>query len=580
MTTDTRDWKLVAPWYRWERQLAGQNLQPRRTRPVFQKFDQSDFVKGFARDPQRSLKFDEKVDTIYNVNQKDVPALSSGPLAGKFANFFIDKATGMSKQLTLTPSGIRKLYLDTHKRYYLVVCELHCDAPGFPTTTADQVCEAGFVVRRRSYNFPTGARAEAVNLLKHVVSIQAEIAYYEQTAPARGLKAKHRRMVVEKLKKEGKLEAKLEDLRGQLADARNEIVKWKDANGVVQIHEGWVSSEFENIGSWQYVEESPAQTNEATYPLYPLFADPNIPDHSARGRNIYFGVVPTSSLDTDERGGARFDSDTLYEIRCFVRRHKCDCPRRDEKPDCPGPLVWSAPTESYKLAPPSDLVGTSQRPVTMQMPDLKELAAQAAALPLNQHSPFKVVKPQGMNFSVNDGKAVSGSIGLPQICFISIPLITIVAMFVFSLFLPIVVFLFNLYFLLALRFCIPPSISIDAELSAQLDAVAPKLEVDASFEVDAFGSLSAVGFGTFGAADLNAKLQDGISVNAGFESGAPELGDADLDQFSNAALVSTGLSANEADDMAVSVGSDLKAATGVNLTASLQFEERVEVKVA
>src|SRR5438270_13334150 len=578
---ETRDWKLVAPWYRWDRQLAEQKLRPRQTRPVFQKFDQSDFVKGFARDPQHSLKFDDRVDTVFSVKETDVPALTSGPNKGKFSRFFIDKAKSVAKDLTLTPTGIRKLYLDTHKRYYLVVCELHCDAPGFPTTTPDQVCEAGFAVRRRSYNFPNGARKEAVKLLQNVVAIQSDIAYYEQTSPARGLKAKHRALIVEKLKKGNGLEAKISGLKSELDAARQEIVKWKDLNGVVQIHEGWVRGEFENIGSWQYVEETPAKTAEATYPLYQLFADPNDPAHSAKGRNIYFGVVPTSSLDTDERGGARFDSETLYEIRCYVRRHKPDCPRRDQKPDCPGPLVWSEPTESYRLAAASDLIGTSQHPVTIHMPDLKELAAQAASLPLNKFSPMKVVKPQSMNFSVNDGKATGGSVGLPQICFISIPLITIVAMFVFSLFLPIVVFLFGLFFLLALKFCIPPSIQIDAGLSAQLDVVAPKIELDASFDVDVFASLDAGGgFGTFGAADLNAKLQGGITASAGFDKNAPELSGADLSKLSNAALVNTGLSVREADKTAKAVGSDLSAAAGVELTASLQWEERVEVRAS
>jgi hypothetical protein len=576
---EIRDWKLVAPWYRWGRQLAEQNLSPRQTRPVFQKFDRPDFVKGFAGDPQHSLKFDQSADTVFNVNSVDVPAITSGPLAGKFSHFFIDKAKGVAKKLTLTPTGIRKLYLDTHKRYYLVVCELHCDAPGFPTTTPDQVCEAGFAVRRRSYNFPNGAKKEAVKLLQNVVAIQADIAYYEQTSPARGLKAKHRALVVERLKKSNGLEAKLSDLRAQLDAARQEIVKWKDLKGVVQIHEGWVASEFENIGSWQYVEETPAQTPEATYPLYHLFPDPNDPAHSARGRNIYFGVVPTSSHDTDERGNARFDSETLYEIRCYVRRHKPDCPRRDQKPDCPGPLVWSEPTESYQLAAPSDLVGTSQRPVTIHMPDLKELAAQAASLPLKKFSPMKVVKPQGMNFSVNDGKAAGGQIGLPQICFISIPLITIVAMFVFSLFLPIVVFLFGLFFLLALRFCIPPSISIDAGLSAQLDAVAPKIEFDASFDVDAFASLDAgFGFGAFGAGDLNQKLRAGITADAGLDPSAPELNNADLGHLSNAPLVGAGLSAREADRTAKQP--DPSAAAGVELTGTLQWEERVEMRVS
>src|SRR5205085_12390607 len=187
------------------------------------------------------------------------------------------------------------------------------------------------------------------------------------------------------------------------------------------------------------------------------------------------------------------------------------------------------------------------------------------------------------NFSVNDGKATGGSIGMPQICFFSIPLITIVAMFVFSLFLPILVFLFGLFFLLALKFCIPPSIQIDAGLNAQLDVVAPKIELDVNFDIDAFGSLDAgAGFGSFDAGDLNINLQAGITASAGFDKNAPEMSDTNLDlgKLSNAALANAGLSAHQADKTAKKIGTDLSAAAGVELTASLQWEERVKMRVS
>jgi hypothetical protein len=580
---DTRDWKLVAPWYRWDRQLAEQGLDPRKTRPVFQKFDQSDFVKGFTRDPQRSLKFDPSIDVVSSLTLTDAPKAPPGSFAGKFTRLFVPKPEKVgdpvvAKDATLTPSKIRKLYLDTHKRSYLVVCELHCDAPGFPMATPDQVCESGFVVHRRSLNFPNGAKQEATDLLKKVLAIQSEIAYYNQTSPARGLSAKRRSMVVAKLKKEGKFEETIKGLIDKLATARAEIVTWKDDNGVVQVQEGWIPSEFENIGSWQYAGETPAQLTEATYPLYRLFPDPNIPNHSAKGRNIYFGVVPTSSLDTDQSGNARFDSDSFYEIRCYVRRHKPDCPRRDEKPDCPGELVWSAPTELYKLATPSDLIGTSQRPITIQMPDLAELAAQVKGLPLKKFSPVKVVQPQALNFKVDDGKATEGAVGSSQICFISIPLITIVAMFVFNLFLPIVVFLFNLYFLLALKFCIPPSFDLKGGLQAELDAVPPKIQVDASFSVDANFSLTPAGGGAaFNQDELKLDLKNSLSANVGVTASI----DTDkLDAFSNAALLPVGDIISEVDKLAASVKAGTSVAAGVDLTGSLQYEPRVEVKVS
>src|SRR5262245_26626142 len=129
-------WKLVAPWYHWPRQ-AEAGRPPRQTRPVFQKFDSPDFVKGFVADPQASLKFKDE-DQVFNVSDAPAPALSKGPLAGKLTRLFVAAGSG-ARDLQLVPTGIRKLFLDTHKRYYLVVCELHCDAPGFPSVAAEQV---------------------------------------------------------------------------------------------------------------------------------------------------------------------------------------------------------------------------------------------------------------------------------------------------------------------------------------------------------------------------------------------------------------------------------------------------------
>ena len=59
----------------------------------------------------------------------------------------------------IDPLRTRKIFLDTHKRFYLVVCQIHCDAPGLPARrTRDDVCEAGFVVRRRTTDIPPAGR--------------------------------------------------------------------------------------------------------------------------------------------------------------------------------------------------------------------------------------------------------------------------------------------------------------------------------------------------------------------------------------------------------------------------------------
>ncbi|MGH9769920.1 MAG: hypothetical protein ACREAB_21050 [Blastocatellia bacterium] len=571
-------WKLVAPWYRWQRQLEEEGLSPRQTHPIFQKFDQADFVKGFVRDPQHSLKFIEDVDRVFNVSLTKAPELpKDSPLESKYTRLFVPKAesgTPEAKDATLVPTGIRKLYLATHKRHYVVVCELHCDAPGFPTATPDQVCQTGLVVRRRSLQYPQGVKKEAVKILRKITAIHAEIAYLEQTAPARGLAAKRRAQAVQKMIAEGTYQANLRAAKEKLAAAREELGQWRDINGVTSILEGWIPGPFENIGSWQIVEETPQQIVESAIPIFAVFPDPNIPDHSALGKNIYFGAVQTSSLETDGRGAARFDDQTLYEIRCFVRRHKTDCPRRDEAPDCQGEIVWSEPTEVYKLASHHDLRGTAQQPVTIQMPDLAELAAQAASMSVSQFAPVKVVQPQALNFNVNDGKPESLGIGGKQICYFAIPLITIVAFFVLKLFLPVLVFLFGLFFLLQLKLCILPSIKIEADLDAELKALPPSFEVDVGFELE----FDIDGVKTpFDEADLNFDLQTGITNEAG---GIAHVGENEntvkLEEFSNAALLPVGQSIKAAND----IPEDQADQSGPDLLAALEFEPRVEVRVS
>jgi hypothetical protein len=569
---NTHPWKLVAPWYRWQRQLEEEGLSPRQTRPVFQKFDQADFVKGFVKDPQHSLKFIDDVDRVFNVSLTDVVAPQCGAFANKYTRLFVPDPLlepKVSKDATLVPTGIRKLYLATHKRHYVVVCELHCDAAGFPTVTPDQVCQAGFVVRRRSYQYPKGAKKEAVKILKRITAIHSEIAYLEQTSPARGLAAKRRAQAIQKMIAEGAYQANLRAAKDKLAAAREELGEWRDANGVISILEGWILGSFEKIGSWQIVEETPQQIVESAMPLFAIFPDPNIPDHSALGKNIYFGVAPTSSLDTDGRGTARFDDQALYEIRCFVRRHKPDCPRRDQAPDCQGEIVWSAPTEVYKLASHLDLRGTAQQPVTIQMPDLAELAAQAASMTVSQFAPVKVIQPQALNFKVDEGQPTSPGIGGKQICYFAIPLITIVAFFVLKLFLPVLIFLFGLYFLLQLKLCILPSVGIDVRLEAELEAIPPRFEVDAEFSLEVEGEF---GF-TFDQDDLNEDLRDGIEDEAGVTS---YVSDIKLEDFSNAALLPVGNSIKAAND----IPEDQADQSGPDLLAALEYEPRVEVRVS
>jgi hypothetical protein len=130
------------------------------------------------------------------------------------------------------------------------------------------------------------------------------------------------------------------------------------------------------------------------------------------------------------------------------------------------------------------------------MPDLPTLAATAARLPVQMKFPAG----SALNIQADkDGKPSNPSVGgVPQVCFFSIPLITIIATFVLNLFLPVVVLLFGLWFLLGLKFCIPPSISLGAGASAHagLDgkidaAIAGRVEAQINADLTLAGNLGA-----------------------------------------------------------------------------------------
>ena len=124
------------------------------------------------------------------------------------------------------------------------------------------------------------------------------------------------------------------------------------------------------------------------------------------------------------------------------------------------------------------------------------------------------------------------------------PLITIVALFVLNIFLPIVVLIFQLWFLLAFKFCLPPGISVSAGLQAELNALPPQgsADVNASVEVDLNGD--GVKETTKTAQQLNSDLKQGLNGTPGLEGMIEATNEllsgklsGKLDSLSNAPLV-------------------------------------------
>jgi hypothetical protein len=542
-------WKLVGPWYRWQRPSVPS--AGRTSRPVFQKYDGATFITEFLKDPQRSLKFMSE-DFVHEVRNLEplTPSLYKGrPRRLSDLGYF--------------QTSTRKLFLDTHKRFYLVVCELHCEMAGFPAVNRDEVCETGFVIRRRVLaNLTEVAIKQARPIFHRLATARSAAIELAKVKPEidlglmkKGLAPQGERMLAGAIAES--LDRNQAAIVEQITTERRNLALWADSFGVSLRLQGWKQVR-EGVGEWIDVEESPqGSIDEQVFRLYPLIPDPRETKHAGRGRTIYFGTVPTGSADTDEFGKARFDDVTQYEIRCFVRRYK----HEERRPKCCGEVVWSLPTETYQLAAHFDLVGTNNRPVSMQLPDLKALEAQAAQLPPNQLAPFRMVSPPGSNLEVNadkDGKVTGHGIS-GQICSFSIPLITIVATFVFKLFLPVVTLLFGLFFLLKLKFCIPPSIELDAGIAAELNAT---LRLGMAVSVDA-----SVEIGTDIGDEINAKLRLGFGdeMADGLINGVPDR--------------PGGFGPRAVAEMTDALYQSGQAANAPSLTARLEYEAHVEPEV-
>ena len=460
-------WKLVGPWYR--AQSVGGESPSRDSAPVIQKYAAADFANKIVDEPQASLRF----------NSEDfVTPIKLDPHA------VIDLAERAQSSSPL------KLFLDLHSRFYVVVCELHCDVAGFPSVSREKVCEAGFVIRRRVPRVTPGLEKQVSGLLRERSQLRSDLLRFQSTSKKATVVGKG----VVNAGLTGSIKAKANAIANQFQQANTEKLAGRLQANIASLNamaqagdlslnlQGWKPTDLKGVGNWQDVEETPEELDELVIPMFPLIADPNTPSHSATGKTMWFGVIPTASSDTDSQNNPRFDDSDLYEVRCFVRKYCCPDSQQAQKGGC-GELVWSQATEPYQLATPYDLDGNSHRPVNIKLPDLDALKAQANLGPPGRGVSGRIIAPENssLNFATDNMEMPQAGDPLTrpgqQICFFAIFLFFIVAMFLFRLFLPILLFLFQLWFLLKLKFCIPPSISIDAGLVADL-------EFDGSFGVD------------------------------------------------------------------------------------------------
>jgi hypothetical protein len=428
---------LRTPWYVRELEQLTQ-FDPAARRPAIQKYATPDFIDRLVADPRDSLQFDDD-------DRWSFPVLVGFPAPGKGRQRFADH------RLVRTP--MRKLYQPSHDRFYVVAVELFCDEPGLPRPGEVAGLEVGFVVRRERARF-LGQQSTVRELARSLIRDLARKAGDEVVA---GLAA-------------GMIPGTedLDDLVwSQQATEHEFSARQQLLLQRIRPHrlvEAWVVTSAGH-GTWREVDpdEQPALlAGEQEFPMWRL--PPRAEDcQAARTRSLWFGVVPTYSSDVDGTGLPKLEDRSIYRIRCFAR-----LPPAPGQEHCPPKIWWSAPTRPYRLAAFFDPAGSKNRRVSVKMPDFRDLAARAGE-PAGPGG-MEIVQPPGSQLPIGKPGEIPGpgQGGSPSpdasSCTFAIELFTIVAMFVFSLFLPIVVFAFQLWWMLALRFCFPRSATAFANL--------------------------------------------------------------------------------------------------------------------
>lgn len=428
-----------APWYVRERKNIGLR-DPRALRPAIQMYDSPKFVDQVTKDPRVSLRFTPDDRWSYPV---PVPRSARGPGREKFATH------------TMVRTGLRKLYQPNHKRFYLVVAELFCDEPGLPRAGPHRDVTVEFVMRRRQVTV-SGPKPAVRRLARDLIVDLAKGQH--DSVPAAAVAADDATDVADLWWADPAARERFSQGHADLLNA---------VTGTVEV-QSWLVNSATGKGRWAALADKKPHEAEQTFPMWRL---PDRPDTcaAANTRSLWFGLVPTYSADhwdhpdpaTHARPVPKLDDHAIYELVCSVTQ-----PPPAGQEHCPPKIWWSAPTEPFRLAAAYDPEGTKNRQVSITAPDFRALAARAgqAAGP----GGLAINTPPGSNMKFNpfDGIPKPGSgttAGGGVICTFAFELFFIVALFLFLMFLPIVVFAFQLWWMLALRFCL---VRLDAQFTA------------------------------------------------------------------------------------------------------------------
>jgi hypothetical protein len=419
-----------APWYVRERENIGLR-DAAALRPAIQMYDSPRFVDQVTTDPRVSLKFTPDDRWSYPV---PVALSARGPGREKFATH------------KMVRTGIRKLYQPNHDRFYLVVAELFCDEPGLPRAGPHRDVTVNFAMRRRHVMI-SGPKSSMRRLARDLIVDLAKEQH--DGVPVAAVAADDATDVADLWWADVAARERFSQGHADLLNA---------VTGHVDV-QSWLVNSTTGKGRWAVLSDKKPQEAEQTFRMWRL---PDRPDTcaAANTRSLWFGLVPTYSadhwLDPDPAAHGRpvpkLDDHAIYELVCSVTQ-----PQPAGQEHCPPKIWWSAPTQPFRLAAAYDPEGTKNRQVSITAPDFRALAARAGQ-PAGPGG-LAINTPPGshMNFnpfgSFPPAPGSGSTTGGAGVCTFAFELFFIVALFLFLMFLPIVVFVFQLWWMLALRFC-------------------------------------------------------------------------------------------------------------------------------
>lgn len=167
--------------------------------------------------------------------------------------------------------------------------------------------------------------------------------------------------------------------------------------------------------------------------------------------NSYTAGSATTAQEASGRAKVhrlRYEHDSLYAVWCWVRVAGRDPCENDQ-------LVWTARSEPFAIAEPSDVLGA--KPATIQLPDLPRLIRDIPRIAKARAKPFAAFNtPPNSGYNVGDDpKKTTRSWGVGWICSFGIPVLTICAFIMFSIIFSILIILPSFTWMLLLKFCIP-----------------------------------------------------------------------------------------------------------------------------